>query len=82
MSGGGATLTGGGRRGVSDRFDAEVRWRFCGRSRSCTSVATAAGDEELEEGFEGAAARKGITGEGVGLTMVWWLGRFLGVGRC
>lgn len=45
-------------------------------------MATAAGDEELEEGFEGAAARKGITGEGVGLTMVWWLGRFLGVGRC
>lgn len=64
-------MTGGGRRGVSDRFDAEVLWRFCGRSRSCTSAATAAGEEELEEGFEGAAAKKGITGEGVGLEMGW-----------
>lgn len=64
-------MTGGGRRGVSDRFDAEVRWRFCGRSRSWTSVIAAAGDEEFEEGFEGAAAKNGITGEGVGLVTVW-----------
>jgi len=56
--GGGATLTGGGNLGVRERFDdAEVLWRFWGRSISSPA---AAGDEEDDDGADGAVCRNGM----------------------
>lgn len=50
------TLTVWGGNFVTDMFEALVRCRLTGRSWSWGSDACAAGDDELLDGFEGAAA--------------------------